>query len=233
MSYRAEAYVVRNNLRAYIDVMLRHVQDWSAIQGSGELGNLPPSALSSRTPTRFQKRRVRALLDAWNGYIDDGYLDWEMIGRFNNRFSSVESVQQVNGSTPLLGTSYVERIRRQRVELAYQVMRQDRPAGAIQSLGTVLSSNQLLNHVRGNVTDDYNPFFSALLAWDDNRCYRVYAYLSRFGSLTGEMGGGSTTSVGEQAARRWISSRQRLGIGVYGRWTGSSTQQDRGRAIGG
>lgn len=214
VSYQDEVYPHRNNRQAYVDALLRCLSQgaWSEVIAVGSAARATQPGASpyrKNTPSVLERRRVRAMLDAWNGHLDDSYLDQQ-------RLQSVDRSYRAPGRPPGV---FDDRGRRAAIQRALnQISRPAAYGGAVMAMSTELETYQPLQNDRSNQHTSFDQIYSQLLRWDEQNCYGVYQHLRRFGLLTSVAGGGSTQSYVYSAASEYIDIRMRQDQGVYGRW---------------
>ena len=192
---------MRRDVTRWVNVLLRKLgTEWTRVTGGH--GGRPASATLSEEPTSSHKRRVRALLDAWNRHISDRYLDRDDVKRFDQR------------TAPPL---------EQAITRAYESIRRNSPQGAVRFIKNELSrSPRLRDRVRLAEPDedgecpnyvDYNFVFTQLLEWEDSHCYGLVRDIEQ-AELDPRWGPPPVFL----AAKKWIIYQIENVNGVYRRW---------------
>ena len=171
-------------------------REWTRVVAVAGARNPPGDVLRCRigdgtfrcdyAPVHLDKARIRALLRAWGRQISDRYLDLQLVQRLHNR-------------------------RHQSVDSAFDILRRNAPAGAVQFIMNEVERNNSPHFFGTGLWDGwgYNEYFSALLHWDDRHAYGLVNELRR---EEGRFGAGGTPAHIWAAAPRWLAGNQNRGI---------------------
>lgn len=159
-------------------------------------------------PTRFEKERVEALLDAWARNVSDRYFERRNVMRFRDLYDNWGPE----------GDEDIGDAKRRVYQEAYRKIKQNFPSGCV-----MFVRNELDDELdpRSAAELPLNEYFSRLLAWDNYHCYGSYMELKRrTGHL--QMGGGSSVHPYWLAVWQWMHEMgNKPGIykrGVYDSW---------------
>ena len=208
-TYRTVVYPLRDDTNAFVNALLRGLTEYTENLEVGNSGRRPGSG---RTPTDMDKRRVRALLDAWNQNISDDYLDYGVVRSLDRGFDirrpQETVIQQANRLRQSGGLLNALREATARIR-----------SRALKSVSTELPADQIVGLVRNNPASDYNHMYSAILSWCDERCYGLPNYITNYINRTSGAGGGdSALPIIYQASWRYIVNSFNARAGVYGRY---------------
>lgn len=208
-NYRTAVYPHRENENAFVNSLLIGLAQYTENIEVGNSGRRPGSG---RTPSDMDKRRVRALLDAWNKNISDVYLDYSSVrsldGAFDVRRPHETIIQQADRLRASGGLQRAIRVATTRLR-----------ARALKSVSIELPADRIVDSVRNNPTSDYNYMYSAILSWCDDHCYGLPNYITNYINRTNGAGGGdSALPIIYQASWRYIVDSFNAHDGVYGRY---------------
>lgn len=198
-SFAEDIYPHRTSRRAFVTALLGKIDtNWTQVVSVGGATEVPGDVQRCRidmsrgdfscdyAPVHMDKVRIRALLRGWAREVSDRYLDLNLVNRLHMR-------------------------RHESQQAAFDLLRQNAPAGAVQFLMDEIEHNRMPHFFGTQLWDGwgYNQYFSALLHWDDGHCYGLINALRR---EQGRFGAGGTPGHLWAAVRRWIAANQRNGV---------------------
>lgn len=195
--FAEEIYPLRTNRAAFAAALLTKVDaNWSQVTAAGGGSERPGDVQRCRiegsgfrcdyAPVFMDKKRVKAVLQAFARQISDRYLDLQSVNVLDHR--SHESEQA-----------------------AFDALRQNAPRGAVRFIFNELAASRSPYFFGPNLWQGwgYNEYFSALLHWDDRHVFGLINALRR---EQGRYGAGGTPGHLWAATRRWIVENQRNGV---------------------
>ncbi len=197
-SFAEDVYPHRTDRARFTRVLLRKIDSWSEVTSVGYGDHVPGDVQRCRidmnrgsyscnyAPVDADKRRIRGLLRGWNRTVSDRYLDLQLVQRMENR-------------------------RHASVQAAFELIRQNAPAGCVMFLMNEIERNRQPHFFGRSLWDGwgYDQFFSALLHWDDRHCFGLINALRR---EQGRYGAGGTPGHLWAAVRNWIAANQSNGV---------------------
>lgn len=198
MSFRMEIWPLRESRRDFARALLDRMDIyWTRVTTVGH-DSAPPGGARCRVvgtraqcdyaPSRIDKQRLRALLNGWMWCGREGrYMDLRRVERFQNPRMSSRSV-------------------------AFEAIRQNRPAGAVMFLHEEIERSTAPYFFGPRLWDGwgYNQYFSNLLRWDDHHCHGLVARVAWEYART-RAGGGPSLHPVWQAARYWLDENRNRG----------------------
>jgi hypothetical protein len=182
-SFAEDIYPLRFRRARFIKRLLAKVDtDWTRITSVRHLRNLPGSLRRYNTNPAFRdKRRIKALLNAWGRGYHDRYLDLQRFRSLDNRRYRSESE-------------------------AFNLLKQNAPTGAVMFVMNEIERSWEPYFFGRNLWEGwgYNAYFSYLLRWDDQHCHGLVDALL-FEEGTHHHG---TPPFSWAAVRRWLVANQ-------------------------
>jgi hypothetical protein len=199
MSFLSDIYPLRTRRREFAMALLERMDyNWTRVTTVGH-GSAPPGGARCRSvgtrtpqcdyaPSRNDKQRLTALLNGWKWCGREGrYLDLERVGRFENQRMSSRSV-------------------------AFEAIRQNRPAGAVMFLHEEIERSRTPHFFGPGLWDGwgYDQYYSNLLYWDDHHCHGLIPQVAFRYARTRQAGAPSIHPVW-RAARYWLTENRTRG----------------------
>jgi hypothetical protein len=156
-------------------------------------------------PTVRERARLRAILDAWAGYIDSSYLDAIVINKFSR--------SEVTGGKKLGYSEVPEYVRRM-----YNIMT-TQPNRFIKKVGDSLaikdhmltegsSTKRVSRYIGEGLWEGWSvdTYFNFLLKWEEHHVFNVIDWVTK--SLAKTSGGKRGQDVVVQAVLRWLNEQK-------------------------